>query len=61
MTFVLSKYRISSSAVNHLFMNEKTWFGNSRTWFISGSVIIILVSSAKRTDVETTLIVGDGC
>jgi hypothetical protein len=53
MTFVLSKYRISSSAVNHLFMNEKTWFGNSRTWFISGSVIIILVSPTNKTGVET--------
>jgi len=42
-------------------MNEKTWFGNSRTWFISGSVIIILVSPTNKTDVETALIVGDGC
>lgn len=48
-------------AVNHLFMTVKMWCADSASWLTSGGVIMILLSSANRTGVETEIILRGRC
>lgn len=57
MKFVFPKSRVSSLAVNNLFMRVNI-FNNFTELFSSYSWIITLVSSAKRTGFETPFVVA---
>jgi hypothetical protein len=53
MKFVLSKFKVSLLAMNHLFITVRIWFHNSKRQITSCSVVVIKVSSANVTGIVT--------
>jgi len=50
---ISSKFKVGSLTMNHLFMSVKIWLYTSTRQLTVASVIIILVLSTKRIDVQT--------